>query len=84
MSSLAPDTRAPHQPDQRSGRHPANVVSLVFGVVFCSFATGALLFYFGVLRLADLQWAVPALFFGAGFLGVAASVLRNRSARTSR
>lgn len=85
MSGLTPTTSSvAARQAQRSARHPANVVALVFGVVFCAMSAGAVLFYLGVLGIPDLQWAIPAVFFGAGFLGVLASVLRSRGSRTRR
>jgi len=69
-------------PRRRSGRHPANIAALVFGLVFCALSAGAMLFYAGALGVADLQWAVPLVFFGAGSLGVFASVLRSRAGRS--
>lgn len=83
MSSLAPTTGSTTAA-RPSARHPANVVALVFGVVFCAMSAGAMLLYVGVLGIRDLQWAIPAVFFGAGFLGVLASVLRSRNSRARR
>lgn len=57
-------------------RHPADAVSLVFGIVFVGIALSWLLLAVGVLRVEDLGWVLPPLLIGAGFVGMLAS--RNR------
>jgi hypothetical protein len=61
-----------------AGRHPANVAALVAGLVCCGLALGWLLVVSGMLRLADLGWLLPTVLIGAGAVGVALSLQRNR------
>lgn len=67
---------------QSTGRHPPNAVSLVFGVVFSGLAACWALLHTQVLSWGDLQWALPALFTGAGVLGLACTLLRGRPSRS--
>jgi hypothetical protein len=61
-----------------AGRHPANVVSLVAGLIFCGIAFSWMLMTTGVLSTRDLPWIVPVLLMGAGITGVVASISRNK------
>ncbi|MEQ7126354.1 hypothetical protein ABN034_17715 [Actinopolymorpha sp. B11F2] len=61
-----------------AGRHPANIAALVAGLVCCGLALGWLLLHSGALRVADLGWLLPVVLIGAGGVGVAMSLQRNR------
>ncbi len=61
-----------------AGRHTANVVSLVAGLLFCGIAFSWMLITSGVLSTSDLAWIVPVLLMGAGIAGVVASIGRNK------
>ena len=73
------------KPRTPAGRHPANVVSLVAGLIFCGIALFWLLIMTGVLSTSDLGWIVPGLLVAAGAVGVIASISRaSRASRSSR
>ena len=61
-----------------AGRHPANIGALVAGLVCCGLALGWLLLHSGALGVTDLGWLLPAVLIGAGGVGVALSLQRNR------
>lgn len=61
-----------------AGRHSANVVSLVAGLVFCGIALAWMLMVTDVLSTRDLPWIVPALLMGAGIVGVFVSIRRSK------
>lgn len=62
-----------------AGRHPANAISLVLGIILCGVALGWLLFTLGAVTLQDLRWALPGVLTGAGLAGILASLGRGRT-----
>lgn len=58
-------------------RHPANVSSLVAGVLFLGVALGWLLLEVGAIGITDLGWLLPLLLIGAGAVGVGVSIRRS-------
>ena len=69
---------SPERSVKRPAKRPANVASLVVGVVCCGVALGWLLLDVDALSLSDLGWLLPAILIGAGVLGVGLSLQRGR------
>lgn len=59
-------------------RHPADVLALVFGLVFLGAATAWAGWMHGDLSVDDVAWLIPVVLIAAGLAGVTAS-LRRRS-----
>lgn len=57
-------------------RHPADVVALVFAVVFLGCAAAWTGWAHGDLDVAALTWVAPAVLIAAGVIGVIASLRR--------
>lgn len=65
-------------------RHAADVVSLVFGILFSGFTVLWVLHVANVLHHADAWFAGPIVFVAAGAAGLVLSLRANRGAGDSR
>lgn len=57
-------------------RHPADVLALVFALVFLGAATAWAAWMHGNLSVDDMAWAVPVVLVVAGLVGVTTSLRR--------
>ncbi|MGH3357121.1 MAG: hypothetical protein ACRDOJ_14580 [Nocardioidaceae bacterium] len=61
-------------------RHPVDIGSLVFGLVFLGIVAVWELSYLGLVTAGDAAWIVPAMLIGAGGLGIALAATKERRA----
>jgi len=57
-------------------RHPADVLALVFALVFLGAAAGWAAWQHGGLSVDDVAWTIPVVLILAGLAGVMASLRR--------
>ena len=62
-------------------RHPLDIGSLVFGLVFLGGVAVWGLFELDVMSADDAGWLLPVVLVGAGLLGIALAVTRDRRSR---
>lgn len=62
-------------------RHPLDIASLVFGLIFLGIVAAWGLFELDVVSGADSAWILPIVLIGAGALGVVLAATKERRTR---
>lgn len=62
-------------------RHPLDIASLVFGLIFLGIVAAWGLFELDVVSGADSAWILPMVLIGAGALGVVLAATKERRTR---
>jgi hypothetical protein len=71
----------PRQLTWGAGRHPVNVLHLVFGVAFLGMVVNWALIEFGAVSTHGLRWLLPIPWVAAGGAGLIATAPRLRGTR---
>jgi hypothetical protein len=81
-SPVADDQGPDHRPGFATGRHPVNVLHLVFGIAFLGMVVTWALIESGAVETSGLRWLLPIPWVAAGAAGLLATAPRLRGSRS--
>jgi cytoskeletal protein RodZ len=81
-SQVADDQGPDHRPGFATGRHPVNVLHLVFGIAFLGMVVTWALIESGAVETSGLRWLLPIPWVAAGAAGLLATAPRLRGSRS--